>query len=155
MPLLSEVRIWFLMTDTLLRFGLNGSSVKENLSTCSFGSAILHQLFFPYVNKLTSFAFTGYTLDFDIFSSVLFCSAVRSSWLGLQKRFAGEKQHSYGIRLWTCTWYLRKRHVWNYFGGKFDLWWGLLFSRGDCLNVLWTKLWIMILHYKLWTQFCS
>ena len=55
---------------------LNRSSVKENLSTCSFGSAILHQLFLPYVNKLTSFAFTGYTVFILIFF-LLFCVALQ------------------------------------------------------------------------------
>lgn len=65
---------------------------------------------------------------------VLLCFAVRSSWFGLQERFAGEKQHSDGGRLWTCTWYLRKRHVWNYFRGEYQLWWGLLLS----LEITWT-----------------
>ena len=50
------------MLDTLLRFGLNRSSVKENLSSFSFGSAVPGPLFLLCMNKLTS-----YTFDFDVF----------------------------------------------------------------------------------------
>jgi len=77
---------------------------------------------------------TLWILIFLFVCFVLFCFAVRSSWFGLQERFAGENQHSDGGRLWTCTWYLRKRHVWNYFRGEYQLWWGLLLS----LEIAWT-----------------
>lgn len=52
------------MLDTLLRFGLNRSSVKEHLSSCSFGFAVLDPLFLLYMNKLTS-----YTFDFVLLRS--------------------------------------------------------------------------------------